>query len=285
LSYDITEESVTRKLKDQLIEVVALSTPSGLDDDPGEPGGKPGQASRIAAATGGSHTLGVSIETIVETIFKQIKIQISKPAPPVITEPTDNAQVDSRQVIKGTVPDADKVTLTEAGKDLGTATLTGTNWTFDPDTGGWPVGEHEVQAVAHKGTAESIPAIVHFAVLDQNLAAEYKPMRHWKKEWDKPPFIYSFHLTIHAKKERVIKWTISFDVLKDITVDPDWAETVKDWLKIVDDGTDGHVKIQNIDTAHTIDPDTPLDIDIQLLCPGEDKSYETLHNLIAYQAQ
>ncbi|MHC3820335.1 L-type lectin family protein, partial [Streptomyces sp. DT9] len=39
---------------------------------------------------------------------------------PVITEPKDTASVsDARQPIRGTVPDADQVTLTESGKDLG----------------------------------------------------------------------------------------------------------------------------------------------------------------------
>jgi von Willebrand factor type A domain/Regulator of chromosome condensation (RCC1) repeat len=88
LSYDITEESVTRKLKDQRIRVVALSTSSGLDHDPrasapgyvsqcGEPGGRPGQASRIAVATGGSHTSGVDTDAIADTIVERVRTQIS----------------------------------------------------------------------------------------------------------------------------------------------------------------------------------------------------------------
>ncbi|MGH3944688.1 MAG: VWA domain-containing protein, partial [Pseudonocardiaceae bacterium] len=88
LSYDITEESVTRKLKDQRIRVAALSTPSGLDHDPrksaqsyvsqcGEPGGRPGQATRIATATGGSHTTGVGTDAIADTIVERVHTQIS----------------------------------------------------------------------------------------------------------------------------------------------------------------------------------------------------------------
>jgi hypothetical protein len=207
---------------------------------------------------------------------------VVKLKPPVITEPTDNAQVGSRQLINGTVPDADKVTLTESGRELGTATLTGTTWTYDLGKD-WSFGVHEVQAVAHKGKDESIPAIVHFAVLDQNLTVEQQFKSHWKKKWNEPPFIYSFGLTIHAKNDRVYMWTVSFNVLPDVKLDPDWAKTF--WAKIVKDGTDGTVVIQNTDPQHTIDPNKPLPIDIQLLCPGEDKSYETLQNLIAHQTQ
>jgi alpha-tubulin suppressor-like RCC1 family protein len=88
LSYDITEQSVIEKLKRERIRVVALSTPSGLDHDPresapgyvsqcGKPGGRPGQATRIATATGGSHTSGVSADTIADTIVERVHTQIN----------------------------------------------------------------------------------------------------------------------------------------------------------------------------------------------------------------
>lgn len=65
---DVTEASVTAELVAAGVKVIAVSTttgyPAGLDDDPkfgafdystcGAPGGSPGQASRIAAATGGA---------------------------------------------------------------------------------------------------------------------------------------------------------------------------------------------------------------------------------------
>jgi hypothetical protein len=81
LASAVTEASVTAELTGAQITVVAVSTTTGpanaLDDDPqadaGDyvtcPGsGTPGQASRISAATGGSHTTGVDPTTIVGTL-------------------------------------------------------------------------------------------------------------------------------------------------------------------------------------------------------------------------
>jgi len=94
LSYDITEASVTAKLVAEKIKVLALSmdtnyrAPAGLDDDPvrsssafrsrcGEPGGTPGQGSRIAKATGCKLVQGVNADTIVEIITTEVAAQIT----------------------------------------------------------------------------------------------------------------------------------------------------------------------------------------------------------------
>ncbi|MEQ9668172.1 RICIN domain-containing protein [Coleofasciculus sp. G2-EDA-02] len=93
LSYDITEASVTAKLLAEKIKVLALSlsssgAPVGLDDDPkakatgyqpfcGNPGGTPGQGTRIAKTTGGKIIQGVSADTIVETIKTELAAQIT----------------------------------------------------------------------------------------------------------------------------------------------------------------------------------------------------------------
>lgn len=83
LPYDITEGSVTTKLVDADITVLAISTGTGyflgLDDDPtvwaydytaacGTPGGTSEQATRITGATGGNHITGINAGTIVQTI-------------------------------------------------------------------------------------------------------------------------------------------------------------------------------------------------------------------------
>ncbi|HTW28941.1 MAG TPA: vWA domain-containing protein [Acetobacteraceae bacterium] len=93
LGYDITEASVTAKLQAAQITVLALSLndgsgyANGLNDDPtnllgplnaaytacGAPGGTPGQATRIAAATGGIVVNSVDPTTIVSTIIAQLK--------------------------------------------------------------------------------------------------------------------------------------------------------------------------------------------------------------------
>lgn len=93
LGYAITEASVTSKLVAGQITVLALALndgsgyPNGLNDDPtnllgpinaaytgcGAPGGTPGQATRIAAATGGIVVNNVDPATIVATIIAELK--------------------------------------------------------------------------------------------------------------------------------------------------------------------------------------------------------------------
>ena len=93
LSYNITEASVTAKLVADQITVLAVSVfdgsadPNGLNDDPtdlggplnaaygacGAPGGTPGQATRIAAATGGVVVTGVDPSAVVATIIAELK--------------------------------------------------------------------------------------------------------------------------------------------------------------------------------------------------------------------
>jgi hypothetical protein len=93
LPYDITEASVTAKLVAGQITVLAVSVfdgyadPNGLNDDPtnlgspinpaytacGGPGGTPGQATRIAGATGGVVVNGVDPSAVVATIIAELK--------------------------------------------------------------------------------------------------------------------------------------------------------------------------------------------------------------------
>ena len=87
LPFDVTEASVTTKLQAQDISVIAISTDTGttgaLDGDPtldatdylgacGPPGGTSGQATRITAATGGTHVVGINATTIVDTIINLV---------------------------------------------------------------------------------------------------------------------------------------------------------------------------------------------------------------------
>jgi hypothetical protein len=82
LGYTIDEAWVTKKLVTEKIQMLAISTASpGLDDNPATlstdygactPGGKPGQASRIAANTGGAFVTGVNAGTIGATIISMI---------------------------------------------------------------------------------------------------------------------------------------------------------------------------------------------------------------------
>src|SRR4051812_2337129 len=89
LSADITEASVTAKLKGENIVVLAISTATpGLDTDPtlgsfgysgacGPPGGTPGQGTRLATATGGQIQTGIVPADIVNTIVAMVKAAVS----------------------------------------------------------------------------------------------------------------------------------------------------------------------------------------------------------------
>ena len=87
LGFDITEASATGRLQSESITVVAISTNTGtagaLDGDPTASagdyagdcaiGGVAGQASRIAAATGGTAVAGIDATEIVDTIIDLIE--------------------------------------------------------------------------------------------------------------------------------------------------------------------------------------------------------------------
>jgi hypothetical protein len=87
---DVTEASATAALQGADITVVAISTTTGvplaLDDDPTSgstdygacpTGGAAGQASRITAATSGSHTTGIDAGTIVDTLITLIEAAVT----------------------------------------------------------------------------------------------------------------------------------------------------------------------------------------------------------------
>lgn len=90
LGADVTEASATADLVGADVTVVAVSTttgvPDGLDGDPAvgstdygacPVGGTAGQASRITAATGGSHTSGVDVTAIVTTLSELIAAAVT----------------------------------------------------------------------------------------------------------------------------------------------------------------------------------------------------------------
>ena len=86
---DVTETSATAKLVAEQITVLAISVSNpGLDADPkpisndyvgacGAPGGAAGQATRLAAATGGRAVSGINAATIVDTIIDLVKAAVS----------------------------------------------------------------------------------------------------------------------------------------------------------------------------------------------------------------
>ncbi len=86
LPADLTQASVTTDLAGHTVIAVSTTTglPAGLDDNPAgidypcAAGGTPGQATEIAAATGGSHTTGVDAGAIVDTLAKLIAAAVGE---------------------------------------------------------------------------------------------------------------------------------------------------------------------------------------------------------------
>jgi len=98
----ITEATVTSKLTNEKITILAISTQNpGLDGDPkanatdytaqcGAPGGLPGQGTRLANATGGTFVTGINPSNVVNTIISLVKAAVSSinnvklvPSPPI----------------------------------------------------------------------------------------------------------------------------------------------------------------------------------------------------------
>ncbi|MBB5159111.1 streptogramin lyase [Saccharopolyspora phatthalungensis] len=243
-----------------------------------------GEKEQVTTGFQGCHGMGSDGKNAYVTRQSQGKLLrvsnvLSPVRPPTITTPKENDQVPADQVIKGTVPDADKVTLTDGATDLGAAELKGTDWTLKPKST-WAFGKHEVSAVAHKATEQSLPTAVHFTVADHNLKTDQKLNNHWQQNGK---YIYSYDLTIHAEKDRVYEWTVSFDARRGAVLDPAWVKEF--WAKVDKDGSDGRVVLSNVDEKHTIDPDTPLTIRVRMLCPSEDAIYNQLDNLVTHQTK
>lgn len=86
--FDITEELIAAKLRAAGILPIAVSTPTGLDDDPVRTGGgyrsfcpiggSPGQATRIAAATGGAHVFAPSTDQLIQTVLDAIRDEVEQ---------------------------------------------------------------------------------------------------------------------------------------------------------------------------------------------------------------
>lgn len=154
LAYDITEASVTTKLSDAQVTVLAVSItsnyPGGLDGDPTISSydysgtcslvdGSAGQATRIAAATGGTHVTDVDPSILIPTIIELVKTQVK-----II----DNLKL---------VPMGDIVpfvTSLEPAAGYGPIdTTTETTWDFNVTFTGIPCGEEDM---VYNGTIDVV---------------------------------------------------------------------------------------------------------------------------------
>ncbi|QMU78347.1 hypothetical protein GXW83_24200 [Streptacidiphilus sp. PB12-B1b] len=90
----------------------------------------------------------------------------------------------------------------------------------------------------------------------------------WDQTWpeDAKGWLVSYNLTLAANEHRVTAWEISFDVPERTRINPQQTQ----WYRVIKDGLEGIVVIGSPGGgSHTIDPGTPLPVDVQLLYPSQ----------------
>jgi hypothetical protein len=157
---DLTEASVTAELVAAGIKVIAVSTTTGgyangLDDDPmlgasdynaacGPPGGTPGQASRIATATGGTFFPAVDASQVSAKILEGLQNLPIEVKPSVACDPGLSATFDAASK---TVTSGQDATFTETITLAADAPAGHLDCTVDFLLNGKPAGEAFVQTV------------------------------------------------------------------------------------------------------------------------------------------
>ncbi|MCX4902306.1 hypothetical protein OHU11_41435 (plasmid) [Streptomyces sp. NBC_00257] len=98
-----------------------------------------------------------------------------------------------------------------------------------------------------------------------------------------PGYVYSYRLTMHAAETRVMKWAVGFgDLPEGTSLSKSFTDTF--WGEVLRNGSDGAVMLGSPQSGgHTVDPNTPLLIDIQVLYSNQDHAYEHLTGLHAQQ--
>jgi hypothetical protein len=163
----ITEASVTADLQAQGIHVIAVSAPSGLglDSDPhidsfsygaacGPETGVAGQATRIAAATGGVHLVNPPATSISQTIIDAIN---ALPPIPVVVTPVatcDAGLTATNSPPTQTVPSGDTATFTETiavspSAPLGSTLHCDVDFTINDASAGPEFVQHVTVEVGH----------------------------------------------------------------------------------------------------------------------------------------
>ncbi|OTA14561.1 hypothetical protein Xvie_03590 [Xenorhabdus vietnamensis] len=112
---------------------------------------------------------------------------------------------------------------------------------------------------------------------DLQVTQEY--ISHWKKEWDKPEYIYSYKLILSSAEDPVSAWELSFLLPEGAEPDPNWLASQSSWLTLnTEKSVNGEIYLDSI-SGHVIAPNQDVELDIQILYPGESTDYETLQNL------
>ncbi len=98
------------------------------------------------------------------------------------------------------------------------------------------------------------------------ISVSHKMAGEWGKSWpeDAQGWLISYDITLAANEHRVTAWEMSFDVPANTRLDPQQSQ----WYRVLKDGLDGTVVIASpAGGTHTIDPGTPLTVNVQVLYP------------------
>jgi hypothetical protein len=109
-------------------------------------------------------------------------------------------------------------------------------------------------------------------------------LQKWKEDQTKNEYTFSYKLTLTSEAgtgARVYDWYIFMNLPDGARVSPAWLETMKDWVHLSGQSTpvSNTVLVSPGDGSHTIDPGNSIDLDIEIIYPGDSAAYETLENL------
>ncbi|MFH8410646.1 hypothetical protein ACH4FX_38630 [Streptomyces sp. NPDC018019] len=229
----------------------------------------------------GQHDLSaIAVRDDVQSGKAPLRFYVTLPTPVVdIRSPKEGGEVDSAATVDGVAFNADTVTLTEGGTQLGSVKVTADLWSFARE-GGWPHGKHSVTATAVRGGQESEPDTVAFTAADKNLKVEYTFNSSWQ-DWQSHKYIYSYDVTLYAGETDVKHWNAGFGQLPDGSVlAPEFEASF--WGLIVNDGSDGNVVLGSPpEGVHIVPAKGRLTIRVLVLVPTQDAAYQKLYGLFA----
>lgn len=128
------------------------------------------------------------------------------------------------------------------------------------------------------------PVHTVFVMPEENTDITQAFLKKWKEDEAKDEYTYSYKLTLSSEAgvgDRVYDWYIFMNLPEGARVSPAWLDTMKDWVHLSGQSTpvSNTILVSPGDGSHTLDPGTSIDLDIEIIYPGESAEYETLNNL------
>ncbi|ANI31858.1 hypothetical protein PL78_18785 [Yersinia entomophaga] len=112
---------------------------------------------------------------------------------------------------------------------------------------------------------------------DLDVSQEYKS--HWRKQWDKPEFLYSYHFLLTSSSVQVRSWQLSFLLPEGAMVDVDWLNANSSWIELNTDKSVNGWCFLDSTKGNVIAPGIDLPMDILMIYPGEAEEYKVINNL------